>query len=207
MNNHDALDPFFDFTETVASIFERGRPLHGNVDGPLDAAAIVTKSGKSKSPAPPVTRAQALFQGQNNPKKKRKIVRLEQWIEVRIVEGSAVTKLYPSNEKLIEQGSAMLPPPEFVYRRLNFPDGIPPPYDWCGAPRDTPREHGGCGIQRMTIDTWLDLIDREKHRADGHIGPTGLGNLPRPSEHGLCSCKTCTANQALQSVYEPKTAR
>ena len=33
------------------------------------------------------------------------------------------------------------------------------------------RERGGCGLQRMTIDTWLEVIEREKLRKDGHIWP------------------------------------
>jgi hypothetical protein len=161
----------------------------------VNPAAITTKSGKTTKttqPEPPKTQAQLLFQGQNHPKKRKKIVRMEQWIEVRIRDGRTVTKLYPPNDELIKCGQRMLPPPEFVYRRINFPDGIPPEYNWAGPRNDIHRERGGCGIQRMTVDTWLNVIEREKLREDGHIGPTGVGNLPRPQEHGPCSCPVCT---------------
>jgi hypothetical protein len=162
------------------------------------AQAAVTKSGIILIPKDetPLTRAAQLFQGQNHPKKKRKIVRMEQWVEIRIVDGKTVTRLYPPNEKLIKEGQAMLPPPEFVYRRLNFPDGVPEEYNWTGI-WESQRKLGGCGIQRMTVDTWLDVIDREKLRPDGHIGQTGVGNLPRPKEHGECHCHVCTHNQAI----------
>jgi hypothetical protein len=68
-----------------------------------------------------------------------------------------------------------------------------------GQTRKAPErlKRGGCGIQRMTVDTWLNVIEREKLRSDGHIGPTGVGNLPRPQETGGCSCPTCTHNQAI----------
>ncbi len=175
-------------------------------DTPLSAASIVTKSGKAagktKEPESPKTRAQALFQGQNHPKKRKKIVRMEQWIEVRVRDGQTVTRLYPSNEELIKCGQRMLPPPEFVYRRINFPDGIPPEYNWAGPKNEIHRERGGCGLQRMTVDTWLNVIDGEKSREDGHIGPTGVGNLPRPQEHGPCACPTCTHNQAILDAQE-----
>ncbi|MBV9267000.1 MAG: hypothetical protein JO061_12595 [Acidobacteriaceae bacterium] len=55
----------------------------------------------------------------------------------------------------------------------------------------------GCGIQRMTIDTWLDVIERERERGDGHIGPTGVGNLPRPEANGGCDCPVCTKNAEI----------
>jgi hypothetical protein len=154
-------------------------------------------------PAPEKTKAQLLFQGQKHPKKQKKIVRLEQWVEVRILGGKTVTQLYPSNEKLIQQGQKFWPPPEFVYRRLNFPDGIPPEYLWtCIDPTPEQLKRGGCGIQRMTVDTWLDVIEHEKLRQDGHIGPTGVGNLPRPEETGGCDCPTCSHNRAILNASE-----
>ena len=63
------------------------------------------------------------------------------------------------------------------------------------------RKNGGCGIQRMTIDTWLEVIEREEKRADGHIGPTGKGNLPRPAQYGECDCPACKANQSLAKEW------
>ncbi len=162
----------------------------------VTALSMTKKSVKTAKVEAPTTRAGQLFQGQNHPKKRKKIVRMEQWIEVRIRDGQAVSKLYPPNDTLIKEGQKMLPPPEFVYRRINFPDGVPHEYDWTGI-SEAQRKLGGCGIQRMTVDTWLEVIDREKLREDGHVGPTGVGNLPRPREHGECGCKTCVHNQAI----------
>ena len=141
-------------------------------------------------------RGKEIFQGQNHPKKQRKIAVLDQWVEVEMEEGRTVTKLYPSNAGLIEEGKKMYPPPEMVYRKINFPDGIPHEYAWASS---DPRrfERGGMGTQRMTVDTWLEVIEREAARGTGHVGPTGVGNLPRPKERGGCDCEVCTRNREV----------
>jgi hypothetical protein len=95
----------------------------------------------------------------------------------------------------------MDPPPELVYRRLNFVHGVPPAYDWTGADPEV-RVRGGCGIQRMDVNTWLNVIEREQASGTGHIGPCG-GNLPRPKERGGCDCPVCTQNQSLLDRAEP----
>jgi hypothetical protein len=147
--------------------------------------------------------AHPLFNGQRHNSKTKKAPRLEQWVEVRIEPNNQVTTtLYPSNDKLIELGQAMLPPPEFVYRRINFPDGIPHQYDWTGVRDDLHRQLGGCCLQRMTVRTWLEQIDKEFLRLDGHIGPTSVMNLPRPN--GECSCPTCTESQRILHERERK---
>ena len=37
----------------------------------------------------------------------------------------------------------------------------------------TTRQLGGMGMQRMTVDTWLDLIEEEKELGTGHMLPAG----------------------------------
>ncbi|MBV9264654.1 MAG: hypothetical protein JO061_00650 [Acidobacteriaceae bacterium] len=140
--------------------------------------------------------ARQIFAGQNHPKNRKKLTHIDQWVEIRIEEGKTTTRLYPPNDQLIEEAKEMLPPPDLVYRRLNFVDGVPPEYEWAIGKEDADvRERGGCGIQRMTADTWLQVIAREKLRDDGHIGRTGVGNIPRPD--GKCDCPVCTANKGL----------
>jgi hypothetical protein len=149
-------------------------------------------------PEVPTSRGKALFQGQLSPKKLKKIKTLEQWVEISVEDGKTVTRLYPSNEQLIKDGQKMWPPPDLVYRRLNFVNGIPEEYRWTVRPDNEARmQRGGCGIQRMEVDTWLDVIEREKLRSDGHIGPTGVGNLPRPMERGGCECPMCKHNREI----------
>jgi len=162
-------------------------------------AAEQPKGGTSKTEAV-LTKAQQLFKGQRNPKKRKKIPILDQWIEIEIQDGKTVTELYPSNEQLIKQGQAMIPAPEMVYRRLHFVNGVPPEYSWTTDDAVT-RERGGMGTQRMTVDTWLELIEREEATGTGHVGPCG-GNLPRPEERGGCDCETCTHNRAVLEARE-----
>ena len=140
-------------------------------------------------------RAQILFQGQTHPKKLRKLNILDQWVDITVDNGVTRTLLSPSNALLIERGQSMDPPPELVYRRLNFPDGIPDEYNWTSED-PTLKQYGGIGIQRMSIDTWLDTIDAEALRSDGHIGPCD-DPLPRPKERGSCSCSACERNHLL----------
>jgi hypothetical protein len=142
-------------------------------------------------PPPPPSRKEALFHAQNAKKNLRKIQILDQWAEITIDEhGNTVTTLVPSNQELIKEGQAMDPPPELVYRRFNFVNGVPPEYHWV-TPRPERRARGGMATQRMTVETWLETIDREAAAGTGHIGPCGK-LLPRPQERGGCDCPVCT---------------
>ena len=128
---------------------------------------------------------------------------VEQWLEVSVTEGVTRTEYFPPNEELLdeirearEKGQAE---PQMVYRRMNFPDGVPVEYGWANLHRKETceqtqaggwcarcqvEERGGCGIQRMTYETWLEVIEREKETPGQHAGPTGMGNLPTPKERG-----------------------
>jgi predicted O-linked N-acetylglucosamine transferase (SPINDLY family) len=123
----------------------------------------------------------------------------EQWLEIRVTEGVTTTEFIPSNEELLEEIAKAVEggeeEPEMVYRRMNFPEGVPPEYAWTNSHDVASCEltlagqwcegcarflHAGAGIQRMTFATWKDVIARE----GAHAGPTGVGNLPRPKERG-----------------------
>ena len=150
---------------------------------------------QGKEEAKPLSRAEQVFQGQRSKKKRKKIVYLDQWVEVEVSPaGKTITTAYPSNEILIAGGQKLWPPPEFVYRRFNFVDGVPEEYAWA-TDDETTRQLGGMGIQRMTVDTWLDLIDEEKELGTGHMLSTGT--LPRPEEHGGCDCNVCSHNRKV----------
>lgn len=125
----------------------------------------------------------------------RKIV-IEQWVEVRIRNGRTVTELTPGNNELRKRTQNMKPQPELVYRRFNFPEGVPSEYDWT-LPDENMRRYGGGGVQRMTVDTWLSVSAAEESNGGEHVGPIAKGNLPRPKEHGECECDTCIANARL----------
>ncbi len=116
---------------------------------------------------------------------------MDQWIDIEIVDGRTVVSYYPPNDELWEEGKKMVPPPTMVYRRFNFVNGVPPEYAWTTSDPQT-MELGGLGIQRMSVDTWLQIIEQEK--ATGTPGKCG-GNLPKPEAWGHCECKSCTANR------------
>lgn len=184
-----------------------------NIDGSQQEAAIkqIKSSVRADKPTPPTANlspAQKLFSGNKDPKKRKKIQILDQWVEITVEDGKTVTKLVPDNNGLIERGKKMYPPPDLVYRRFNFVHGVPPEYHWTTDDPET-RRLGGRGIQRMTVDTWLEVIEKEKDNPDGLIGPTPNGNLPRPKERGGCDCPVCTQNQArldrLAELEQQKT--
>ncbi len=127
-------------------------------------------------------------------KTERKIVTLEQWVQITVHEGQTVTTLYPSNEEMVKRGKEMDPPPDMVYRRLNFVNGVPAEYHWATADAAR-RQNGGHGIQRMTVEAWVEVIAREKESGAGHVGPCDQ-LLPRPKSRGGCECAVCTRSRA-----------
>ena len=125
---------------------------------------------------------------------------LEQWMEIRVTDGVTTTEYIPTNAELRKMGAESAAVPQMVYRRMNFPDGVPvEEYGWTNVHDMEACElkaqgkwcegcarflHGGHGIQRMTYETWLEISEQEEAREGGHAGPTGVGNLPRPKERG-----------------------
>ncbi|MBV8866596.1 MAG: hypothetical protein JO210_14475 [Acidobacteriaceae bacterium] len=127
--------------------------------------------------------------------KTKKIVTLDQWVEIEVSPaGKTVTTLHPSNETLKKDLEKKWPAPELVYRRLHFVHGVPHEYAWATSDARI-RATGGMGIQRMAMDTWLELIEEEKEFGTGHLLP--CGNLPRPEERGGCDCAVCSRNRAI----------
>ena len=138
----------------------------------------------------------SILKGQKKTGKQRMIPLLEQWVEIWVEDGLTQTTLHPSNQELCDRASKMDPSPELVYRRLNFRSGVPAEYLWT-LPKKQALLYGGGGIQRMTFHQWLNVIAIEEETEGGHIGPTGVGNLPRPNERGGCECPVCTMNQSM----------
>ncbi len=146
--------------------------------------------------AEPKSGAKASARTQVRPPKRKKIALLEQWVEIEVSPaGKTVTTLHPSNEILKQDAEKKWPAPEMVYRRLHFVHGVPHEYAWATSDERI-RAAGGMGIQRMTMDTWLELIEKEKALGTGHILPCG-GNLPRPEERGGCDCAVCSRNRKI----------
>jgi hypothetical protein len=108
------------------------------------------------------------------PKKEPEPVVIEQWVEVRKIENRPITQFHPSNDELEERLKTTQPTPQFVHRRIFFPEGVPSQYQWT-RPRKSHVTNGGLAIQRMTVETWLSL--REIERKTGHAVSTGEPTL------------------------------
>jgi len=119
---------------------------------------------------------------------------LDQWADVVIEDGRAVTMLEPSNEQLIEDCWMMEPAPEQVCRRFHFHDGIPGEYCWACATEEQ-RIITKSGLQQMSIETWLAAIEREQAAGTGHLSNTGE-DLPDPQRLG-CWCVVCARNTEI----------
>ncbi|MGC2656564.1 MAG: hypothetical protein WA324_01210 [Bryobacteraceae bacterium] len=88
---------------------------------------------------------------------------IEQWVETRNVKNPIVAEFTPTNDELaieIEQKKVM---PTLLYRRLNFPDGVPSKHQWT-RPRKGTAAHGGMAAQRMTIEIecFFSILTRQE---------------------------------------------
>jgi hypothetical protein len=134
-------------------------------------------------------------------KNKQRIVTLEQWAEVEIRGGRTFTTLYPSNAELRKKGQEMESRPDLVYRRINFRGPVPVEYHWTTSDPLRRRVGGHC-IQRMSLESWLQVSALEECREGKHLGPCG-GILPRPKERGECDCPQCAAATARLEASRP----
>jgi hypothetical protein len=126
-------------------------------------------------------------------------------VEIRVRQGRTVTELTPGNDRLRKQAQAMAKDPDLIYRRLNFPEGVPREYEWTG-PDEALRQYGGIAIQRVKYSDWLEMSRTEEERGTGHVGASLKGVMPRPKERGGCECPACTAaaNRISQEEAKPK---
>ncbi len=125
----------------------------------------------------------------NNRSKNDRPIQLEQWIEIRVEGGKAVSTFYPPNNELEQIRQKMDPKPELIYRRFNFVDGVPPEYYWVRGPSEL-LLYGGHWLQRVLPEEWLLLMAAELNRS-GHAAPARYPQ-PRPEAWGPCPCPACT---------------
>ncbi len=97
-------------------------------------------------------------------------VKIAQLVEVEEVNGQCRTSYYPTNQKLLEQVAGCPKPPLFFKRWVSFTGGVPPEYAWV-QPDSIQKVTDTIGVQNMSFDDWLELIEREKTARAGHIGP------------------------------------
>jgi hypothetical protein len=125
-------------------------------------------------------------------KNKKRFIRHEQWIEVEQREGKTVTLFYPPNDEFEELRLKMDPPPDMIYRRLNFIHGIPPEYMWL-CPTPDVRQYGGLYLQRITVEEWPSIMAAEKAGGNKFVISAQFPQ-PRPAVLGPCPCALCLAD-------------
>ncbi len=125
-------------------------------------------------------------------KLKNKLARtktLEQWIEIKRINGKTVSTFYPPNRELEEIRIKMNPQPSLIYRRLHFVHGVPYQYAWTNAPAQA-RIAGGLYLLRLTVGDWLTVLQHESRQLQPHV--TRAPSQPRPADFGPCPCARCT---------------
>lgn len=98
-------------------------------------------------------------------------LKVDQYVEVKVVDGECTTSCYPSNEQVIEEIARRPNPPIFMTRWILFPDGVPAEYDWCN-PNEVQKFAKTHANQKMLYTQWLRAIEKEK--ATGHLGPVQI---------------------------------
>jgi hypothetical protein len=127
-------------------------------------------------------------------KANKRFIRHEQWIEIDVREGKTVTLYYPPNEEFEELRLKMDPPPDMIYRRLNFLRGVPLEYLWVDVTPEF-KKYGGLFLQRITVEEWPYLMQLEKESTHPHAISARFPQ-DRPPVLGVCPCARCTAERA-----------
>jgi hypothetical protein len=97
---------------------------------------------------------------------------LVQKIMVRVTREGTLTEMKPSNDAILRQLDRKSPyPPEEIYRKFEFPQGIPPEYHCFTDREDYRREKGHTIEQWFSPDNWRELAGREEKLETGHALP------------------------------------
>ena len=132
---------------------------------------LLRKEQLKNPPAPPAETPKTVKSAKQTKPAKPEPLIYEQWIEVQRNGNEVVTEFIPSNDELEQMIDAAGRKPDLIYRRLFFPVGVPELYGWT-RPRIGQAELGGLAVQRLTLDEWRNLL--EKERLTGHVESTGL---------------------------------
>ena len=89
---------------------------------------------------------------------------LFQTVVVRIVDGEAVTAMYPNNEEEMRVGKNASESKRAI-RMFEFPDGVPEEYDWV-FPELEDRRPGARRQVEMSAKHWIELASRETMHAE-----------------------------------------
>jgi hypothetical protein len=54
------------------------------------------------------------------------------------------------------------------------------------------------GVQQITVETWLEALEREKAAGTGHLSDTGE-DLPDPKRRTWCYCTACARTWEIRA--------
>ena len=95
--------------------------------------------------------------------------KLDQTIEIEVIEGETRTSCYPSNQELRQIAAKLPNEPLSIRRTLVFFDGlVPAEYAWTN-PQPSPESGLLAAIQTISYIQWREAVPREE--AAGQIGP------------------------------------
>lgn len=97
-------------------------------------------------------------------------LKLNQWIDVEVIDGKCVTKYYPSNQEVTEQAALLPSLPVKMTRWISFPHGVPDEYDWT-HPLQLQKKLGDTAVQTMSYLLWQRKIKEEEALGTGHVRP------------------------------------
>jgi hypothetical protein len=132
-----------------------------------------------------------------------KEVRVEQVIEVEVLDGQCRTYFYPSDREVIETAAKRPTPPLYIVRRILFASGfVPAEYAWANPVRIKEGELPQI-MQRILWPHWLELIQRETSTPGSHIGPNMVkGTDPRrPKTRSASDSVNCRSADSGLSPY------
>ena len=108
--------------------------------------------------------------------------RVVQKIMVSVTREGTQTEMTPSNDAILRQLDRKSPyPPEEVYRKFEFPQGMPSEYHCFTDREDYRRERGHTIEQWFSLDNWRELAAREEELGTGHA-------LPPPEAFRFVKC-------------------
>ena len=97
---------------------------------------------------------------------------------VSVTREGTFTEMRPSNDAILRQLDRKSPyPPEEIYRKFEFPQGIPPEYHCFTDREDYRREKGHTIEQWISLENWREIVAREEALGTGHALP--------PSRHSV----------------------
>jgi hypothetical protein len=95
-----------------------------------------------------------------------------QMVQVQTEEGRTVTWAHPTKDTLLQQ-LELKGPETTVFRTFEFPQGVPPEYEWVAIAPEERTTAKGRYSETLSAAEWMRAIAQDEARNDEHVGPSG----------------------------------